>query len=278
MYRTMLLALGLLTSTASLAQAVGGPSIGYVRGSARGDAIYLINPDGTGETRVYQSSRSGRFVGGGQIDRLSLRPGGGEVAFILNATQLMIQKHDSSGHPSGEAFEIDVPGSCALYDPDYRSDGDLYVSDSCFNVWVVDTDGPSAATAFTGANISAMAAIGTSLLYVEAGATVDTGDLKLRTAGGTTSTVASLNYTLPLYLDAVGNDGVLSGQSSFRSVDLTTGSFDTGCTTGGMVKLSPTGSQMVYEYRNMLLILNSDCSGSPFRLARGAKSVAWRSD
>jgi len=276
MYRTMLLALGLLTSTAGLTQSIGGPAIGYVKGSAKGDAIYLINPDGTGETRLYQAPRSGRF--GGQIDRLSLRPGGGEVAFILNSTQLMVQRHNSSGQPSGDAFEIDVPGSCSLYDPDYRSDGDLYVSDGCFNVWVVDTDGPSAATALTGANIAALAAIGTSLLYVEAGTTVDTGDLKLRTAGGTTSTVASLNYTLPLYLDGVGNDGVLSGQSSFRTVDLTTDSLDAGCTTGGMVKLSPTGSQMVYEYRNMLLILNSDCSGSPFRLARGAKSVAWRSN
>lgn len=276
MYRTILLAFGLLTCTSASAQSVGGPAIGYVKGSAKGDAIYLINPDGTGETRLYQAPRLGHS--GGQIDRLSLRPGGGEVAFILNSTQLMVQKHDSSGQPSGAAFEIDVPGSCALSDPDYRSDGDLYVSDSCSNVWIVDTDGSPAAAAFTRANISAMAAVGTSLPYVEAGATVDTGDLKLRTAGGATSMVASVNYTLPLYLDAVNNDGVLSGRSSFRTVDLSTGSMDAGCTTGGMVKLSPTGTQMVYEYRNMLLILNSDCSGSPFKLARGAKSVAWRSD
>lgn len=276
MYRSVLMAGAMLASTGALAQTTGGPEIGYVKGSPRGDAIYLINPDGTGETRVYQAPRTGRS--GGQIDRLSLRPGGGEVAFILNSAQLMIQRHDSNGQPSGVAIEIDVPGTCGLSDPDYRSDGDLYVSDGCLQVWVVDTDGASATMVLSNSNVSAEAALGTDLLYVEAGTTVDQGTLKRRTAGGTISTIGSLSYTLPLYLDAVGNTGALSGQSSFRTVDLTDGNTNAGCTTVGMVKYSPDGSQMVYEYRNMLLILNSDCSGSPFRLARGAKSVAWRSN
>jgi hypothetical protein len=35
---------------------------------------------------------------------------------------------------------------------------------------------------------------------------------------------------------------------------------------------------MVYEFRNVLFVHNADCSGAPFRLARGAKGVAWRSD
>lgn len=278
MYRKLLLAVGLLTSTAGLAQSVADLSIGYVKGSIKGDSIYVNNPNGTAETKVYQAPRTGRF--GAQIDRVSLRPGGGEVAFILNSNQLWVQRHDANG-PVGDPVEVDVPDNCSLYDPDYRSDGDLYVAESCAQprVLVVDTDSASITSSFSTGDISALAAVGTSLLYVEAGATVDTGSLKLRTASGATTTIiTSLNYTLPLHVDAVGNDGVLSGTSSFRTVDLTTGALDAGCTAGGMVKLSPTGTQMVYEFRNMLFVHNSDCSGAPSRIARGAKSVAWRSN
>jgi hypothetical protein len=276
MLRNVTLIAALLMTSAGYAQSTAGLEIGYVKGSAKGDAIYLINSDGTGETKLYQAPRQGRF--GGQIDRLSLRPGGGEVAFVLNGTQLMIQLHETSGQPNGDAFEIDLAGACGLYDPDYRSDGDLYIADTCLNVWVVDTDARLATSVLTSANVSALAAIGTSLLYVEAGSVVNNGDLKLRTASGTITTVTQLSYTLPLHLDAVGNVGVLSGSASYRTVNLTNGGLATGCTSGGMVKYSPTGTQMVYEFRNTLLILNSDCSGAPFRLARGAKAVAWRSN
>lgn len=276
MYRSITFAAALLIATASYAQTNNSLQIGYVKGAARGDAIYLINPDGTGERKLYQAPRDGRF--GGQIDRLSIRPGGGEVAFVLNNTQLMIQRHDASGQPVGAAFEIDFAGSCGLYDPDYRSDADLYVADTCSNVWLVDTDAGTKSIVFSGANISALAAVGTSLLYVDAGSGVDTGSLKLRTAGGTTTTIGEINYTLPLHLDAVGNVGVLSGSTSYRTINLTTAGENAGCTTGGMVKYSPDGIQMVYEFRNMLMVHNSDCSGTPSRIARGADAVAWRSD
>ena len=276
MYRSITFAAALLTATASHAQTSNSLQIGYVKGSAKGDAIYLINPDGTGETKLYQAPREGRF--GGQINRLSLRPSGREVAFVLNSTRLMIQRHDAAGQAIGGASEIDFAGDCVLYDPDYRSDGDLYVLDGCLNVWLVDTDAGTKSLAFSGANVSAMTALGTSLLYVEAGSVVDTGSLKLRTASGTTTTIGPINYTLPLHLDAVGNTAVLSGQTTYRTMDLTSKVEDPGCTTGGMVKYSPNGAQMVYEFRNMLMVHNSDCSGSPSRIARGAEAVAWRSD
>ena len=131
MYKMMLLAAGLMTSTAGFAQAIG-PSIAYVKGSARGDSIYLVDPDGTGLTKVYQAPRQGRV--GSQIDRVTIKPGGGAVAFIQDSTHLWVQAFGGTGQPDGTAYEIDVPGNCALYDPDYRADGSLYVSDSCAGV------------------------------------------------------------------------------------------------------------------------------------------------
>ena len=281
MYRIALLATGLLTASVGYTQTIG-PPIAYVKGSAKGDAIYLINPDGTGETKVYQAPRNGR-LGGGQIGRVSVMPGGGALAFTLNFSQLMVQNFDSAGQPVGSAYEVDVPGNCGVDEGDYRSDGVLHVHDTCMNDWTVAPGGTVASAAFTGGNWGALAALGTSLLYVEHGSTTTnngeiTGDLKVRTTGGTVSQITQLTYTLPLYVDAVGNTAVVSQAGSFRTVDLTTGAISTGCTTGGMVKYSPTGTQMVYEYRNMLFVHNSDCSGAPFRLARGAKAVAWRSD
>lgn len=281
MCRIALLATGLLTATVGHTQIIG-PPIAYVKGSAKGDAIYLINPDGTGETKVYQAPRNGR-LGGGQIGRVSVKPGGGELAFTLNFNQFMVQNFDSAGQPVGSAYEVDVPGNCGLGEGDYRSDGTLYVVDDCLTVWTVAPDANVTNSSFTGGNWGAIAALGTSLLYVEHGSTTTnngeiTGDLKVRTTGGTVSQIKQLTYTLPLYVDAVGNTAVVSQASSFRTVDLTTGTISTGCTTGGMVKYSPTGTQMVYEYRNMLFVHNADCSGAPFRLARGAKAVAWRSD
>lgn len=276
MYRSIAFAAALLTATAGIAQTADSLEIGYVKGSPRGDAIYLVSSDGTGETKVYQAPRTTRF--GGQIQRLSLRPGGGELAFVLDFTQLMILRYDSSGQPTGEATEIEIAGSCGLGDPDYGSDGDLYVADSCGNMLLVDTDTSAVETVFSQSNIAALAAVGTSVLYAETLTGLAPLELKLRTSTGSTTSVTQIPLDLPMYIDAVGNVGVISGRTSYSTVNLTTGDVDTGCTTGGMVKYSPDGTQMVYEYRNMLLILNSDCSGSPFRLARGADSVAWRSN
>lgn len=279
MYRSALLIAGLLTASATYGQV--GPPIAYVKGAAKGDAIYLVNPDGTGETKVYQAPRTGRL--GGQIGRVSVRPLGGELAFTLNNAQLMIQNFDSAGQPVGPAYEVDVPGTCGVDEADYRSDGTLYVFDACSNVWTVAPDATITNSSFAGGNWGAIAALGTSLLYVEHGSSSGnngeiSGALKLRTSTGAVSQITALTYSLPLYIDAVGGRAAVSQAASFQTVDLSTGATNAGCTTGGMVKYSPDGSQMIYEYRNILFVHNSDCSGAPFRLARGAKAVAWRSD
>ena len=266
MYRSITFAAALLTASVGFAQ-----PIAYVKGSAKGDSIYLINSDGTGETKIYQAPRTGRF--GGQIDRLSINASGTEVAFVLNDTQLMIQ---NATDPSDPADEIPIAGDCALYDPDYRSDGGLYVSDSCGKIWLVGTVSGTASPIVENVNVSGLAARGDDLLYVDDSGSGLGGTLYLRAAaGGSTTTIGSISYSLPLYVDAVGNIGVLSGRSSYRTINLSNAAESAGCTTGGMVEYSPDGSQMVYEFRNSLLVLNSDCSGAPFRLARGADAVDW---
>lgn len=279
MYRTVLALAGLLTSTTALGQTgAGGPPIAYVAGSSKGDAIYLVHPDGTGLTKVYQGAAGSRRSAASQIDRVSLSPSGGQIAFVLDNTRLMIQNHFDSGQPDGAAYEVDVPnGNCVLYDPDYRSDGSLVVSDGCLKTWLIAPGATSATEWFSHGNIGAQAALGMGLVYFETTSN-SSGVLKLRTVDGTTSPIATTSYSFPLHLDAVGNTAVLSQATSFRTVNLTTGAIDNGCTSGGMVKYSPTGTQMLYTYRNVLLVQNSDCSGAPFRLARGAKSAAWRSN
>ena len=280
MNRMALALIGVLASTTALGQtAVGGPPIGYVTGSTKGDAIFLVYPDGSGPTKVYQAAAGSRRSAGSRIDRVSLKPGGGQIAFVLDNTRLMFQNHASSGQPVGAAFEVDVPnGNCALYDPDYRSDGSLVVSDGCQKTWLVAPDATSATTAtewFSG-NIGALAARGTDLVYFET-QSASSGELRLRTAGGTT-VVAATSFIFPLHLDAIGDTAVLSGGSSYRTFNLANGAVANGCTAGGGVKYSPDGSQMIYIYRNALLIRYSNCNAAPLRLTRSAKSAAWRSN
>lgn len=280
MNRTLLALAGLLTSTTALGQTgVGGPPIAYVTGSSKGDAIYLVYPNGTGLTKVYQGAAGSRRSAGSRIDRVSLRPSGGQIAFVLDNTRLMLQNHSASGQPVGAAFEVDVPnGYCALYDPDYRSDGSLVVSDGCSKAWLVAPDANSETTAtewFSG-DIGALAARGTDLVYFET-QSASSGELKLRTAGGTT-VIAATSFIFPLHLDAIGDTAVLSGGSSYRTVNLANGAIASGCTPGGGVKYSPDGSQMLYIYRNALLVRYSNCNAAPLRLSGSAKSAAWRSN
>jgi hypothetical protein len=228
---------------------------------------------------VYQGAAGPRRSAGSRIDRVSLKPGGGQIAFVLDNTRLMFQNHSSSGQPVGAAFEVDVPnGSCGLYDPDYRSDGSLVVSDGCQKIWLVAADASSAsvATEWFGGDIGALAARGTDLVYFET-QSASSGELKLRTATGTTL-IAATSFIFPLHLDAIGDTALLSGGSSYRTVNLASGAIANGCTGGGGVKYSPDGSQMIYIYRNTLQVQYSNCNSAPLRLARGVKSAAWRSD
>lgn len=283
MYKCMILAAGLSLSAAALGQATGGPPIAYVAGGSTGDAIYLVYPDGTGLTKVYQSPSSGRVPG--RIERVTIKPGGGEVAFVQNSADLFVQKYDSGGRPLGAAYEIDAPSlRCALYDPDYLSDGSLVFLRSCSvpDVRIVAPGATVSSRLFARENeFAGQAALGTSLVYVES---LDdhslSAELKIRPSGGAATTIAPTTFQFPYFVDANGtrNVAILSDPRGYRLVNLGSGATTAGCTTADMVKYSPSGSQMVYRYRNALFVHNSNCSGAPFRLARGVKSVAWRSD
>lgn len=110
-HRTALAALLLATASAAGAQATGGPPIAYVKAGGQQE-IYLVNPGGSGLTKLYTAPRKTGFAS------IDLRPGGGEIAFVEMASGkprvLKVQKFDSSGVKQGQA-QI-VPNLCA---PDY---------------------------------------------------------------------------------------------------------------------------------------------------------------
>jgi hypothetical protein len=278
MYRTILGIAALLGSATALAQSVP-PPIALAKAGAKGDAVYLVDPDGGRLTKIYQGRSNSRF--GAPIDSIALRlraedsSGGGEVAFVEDLRVVKIQKHDSSGQPEGNAYEVSVPAGsqCVFGDLDYLSNGTLVVSDSCGNVWSVApgyTTGASTPV-IDGDNINSLTAIGDDILYV------DGSDLTRRTSAGATSTLRTLENPF-LFMDANAATVFLSDRSTFQTVELSAPYGDlAGCTQGGMVEVSPDGSEMIYLYRNQLLLHASDCSGqTPTRVARGVRSFAWR--
>jgi hypothetical protein len=278
MYRTILGIAALLSSAAALAQSVP-PPIAFAKAGAKGDAIYLVDADGGRLTKIYQGRSSSRL--GAPIDSIALRlraedtDGGGEVAFVENDWTIKIQKHDASGQPVGNAYEVSVPAGsqCVFGDLDYLSNGTLVVSDSCGNVWSVGPGSPTGASSpvIDGTNINSLTAIGNDILYMEGNV------LTRRTSAGATSTLRTLDIPYN-FVDATAATAFLSDRSTFQTVDLSAPYDDlTGCTQGGMVEVSPDGEQMIYLYRGNLLLHASDCSGqTPTRVARGVRSFAWR--
>jgi len=191
MLRSKLALLALLGTAPALA-GVGGPPIAYTKGSAKGDAIYLVNPDGTGLTKLHQATPSTRF--GGRIERLAMLPGGGEVAFTQDSVILRVQKHHANGQPNGSAYNITVPNNrCALGDVDYRTDGTLVLSDGCFNVWTVPPGGTTATKLFsTAENIAAVRWMRDGSVLIHSGP-LEAMRLR-RWSGGTFTTIAPTNY------------------------------------------------------------------------------------
>lgn len=266
--------------SAAATAAVGGPPIAYVKGSAKGDAIYLVFPDGTGLTKVYQAT-SGRRLGGGVIERLALIPGGGQVAFTQDSVLLRVQKYTSGGQPNGQAIDVTIPGNrCALGDLDYRSDGTLVVSDGCYNVWTVAPGGTTAALLFRAAeNVGAVRwMLDSSVLFHEG--QLSAMSLK-RWSAGNTSTIAPTSYFPPFIgMSRVANEAAISDRSTYKLINLSNGSFRDGCKLAGNVRLSPDSTKMLYRSTTgYLFVQNSNCSGAPFRLANGVTdSLDWRAN
>lgn len=278
MYRVTMAIAALMGSAAAYA---APPPIAYAKAGTRGDAIYLVEPDGSRLTKIYQGRTNNRR--GAPIDSIAMRMraedsnGGGEVAFVEDTLTIKVQKHDANGQPEGAAYEITVPngGECAFGDLDYLSNGTLVINDSCFNVFTVapgDT-APASTTPLFQADIHSLTAIGTDLLYV------DDNVLKRRTLAGATTPLRTLSMPY-FFVDASASRAFLSEwvASTFQTVELTD-PYDRndGCTQAGRVEVSPDGTQMIYWYRNQMLLHASNCSGqSPTRVARGVRAFAWR--
>jgi hypothetical protein len=269
MVKTLFALAGLLATTGAYAQA---PPIAYAEGGSRGDAIYLVNPDGTGRTKVYQGKTASRT--GAPINRMAMRSndGGGEIAFIESERVLMVQPHLASGQPDGRAYSVNVPtgSSCILGDLDYLMNGTLVVADSCGQAWAVAPEARTATRHFE-AYINSLTALENSILFVENGS----NRLKSWGSGGTTD-ITTVSQPAN-YIDATATKLFLSDTLSFHTVQLSSPYTDTpGCTRGGMTEVSPAGSQIVYIYRGFLMVHSATCSGSPVRVGRDARSFAWR--
>ena len=88
-----------------------GPEIAY----STQTEIYLINPNGSGKVRLHRS-KSNDF-----ISSVSLRPGGGQIAFVENWVVKFID-FDAAGRPVGTIRSI-TPSCNRLYNVRYHPDG-----------------------------------------------------------------------------------------------------------------------------------------------------------
>src|SRR5579872_4616851 len=109
--------------------ASAAPPIAYAKvGSGNVDEVWLVNPDGTGATRVYRgTSKTSLF-------NVDVRPGGGQVAFIefYQGTnyRIKIVSYDVNGVPQSTTT-VPQPAGCTNNGLDFRADGLLLFSQLC---------------------------------------------------------------------------------------------------------------------------------------------------
>lgn len=109
--------------SAASAQAGIGPPIAYVKVSGTSKEVWLSNPDGTGAKRLY-SGPSKAYIGS-----LSIRPGGGQIAFKEGQNVLRIIDYDASGNATAIAA---VPQNCVVVSLDYHpTDGSILYASNC---------------------------------------------------------------------------------------------------------------------------------------------------
>lgn len=272
--RTFLITGAALAASWAATGIAAAPDIAFAKGGTRGDAVYVVDADGTGLTKVYQGQTTSRL--GAPIERIAIRSRSGgesEVAFIENYRTVKVQRLDSNRQPIGTPSAITVDGEpdCVRSDLDYLSDGTLLVA-TCTNIWAVAPDAASAGSspaAVAASSINSLAGVGTAILYT------DGSQLKFKDSSGT-SILRSLSDPY-LRLDASSTLAVASDKDRFQTVGLTDPyPANPGCTAGGFVELSPDGSQILYLYRGWMFVHSVTCSGSPFRVAKGPRSMAWR--
>lgn len=109
-------------------QVSAAPPIAYSKlGTGNVDEVWLINPDGTGATRVYRGTAKTTLY------NVDVRPGGGQVAFIENQGtnhRIKIVSYDVNGVPQSTTT-VPQPAGCTNYGLDFRADGLLLFSQLC---------------------------------------------------------------------------------------------------------------------------------------------------
>lgn len=112
MLRPLLLATLFSTVVISTQAVAGvGPEIAY----STQTEVYLINPDGSGKVRLYRS-KSNNF-----ISSVSLKPGGGQIAFVEDWV-VKVLDFDALGRPVGSVRSI-APACYRLSNVRYHPDG-----------------------------------------------------------------------------------------------------------------------------------------------------------
>ena len=113
--------LGTWASTSG-AQARVGPEIAY----SINNQIFLINSDGSANVRIHRAS------GNAFIDSISLRKGGGQIAFIENWV-LKFMSFDNAGARVGPVYSL--PGCYRQFDVQFAPDGQSVIyGELCDNV------------------------------------------------------------------------------------------------------------------------------------------------
>ena len=115
---------------ASIAAATSAaPPIAYSKvGTGGADEVWLVNPDGTGATRVYRGTAKTTLF------NVDVRPGGGQVAFIESYQganyRIKVVSYDVNG-VTLSTTTVPQPSGCTNNGLDFRSDGLLLFSQLC---------------------------------------------------------------------------------------------------------------------------------------------------
>lgn len=124
--KTIIILSGALALAATSVAAA--PPIAYSKAGTGGiDEVWLVNPDGSGATRVYRGSSKMAAV------NLAVSPAGGKLAFLETdntSYAIKVITYSSAGVPQNTTT-VPLPAGCVVRGLDLRSDGLLIFSQQC---------------------------------------------------------------------------------------------------------------------------------------------------
>lgn len=291
----LLVAAAAVTSlaTSAIAQTVGGPPIAYVKRVSNGDEIYLVNPDGTGQIRVYKARSKI------QVTMLDLRPAGGEIAFTENHSTLKLLAFDDYGRPSvGNPREIRrVASPCTVESPDFHpTAGTLLYVEGCGRdraVWTVQSGGAQRDASPLFSSVAVFRArwsrLGDSIYYVglrDGAASSDPTYLYHRAGTAAPEELGVLNSWSTFDVARVGEKLFWNlDDGRFKMLDFSTGATTAdavvlNCPSGSRMTRSADDGEMVYQSPwargkgNHVMIAPTDCNTDP-RALTGEGSWGW---